>query len=200
MSWFGGFFGGSAVSLSDILGNHQLVFAGYVNGRISEAQVLAAYANMSHRINWATGISQEPYYFYEPSEIRVGTPTPSENTFVTNVRRLVVRSAFGQAYYPISRFQRIEASMRVANVDDAVLSILEPYDPEWIEEPVPPENAAALARVRAATRIPIATGERAHTIADIREFAKEDPLFWTPSPLLVDLVARGANFDSLNKS
>jgi 3-hydroxyacyl-CoA dehydrogenase len=37
-------------------------------------------------------------------------------------------------------------------------------------------------------------------LADIREFAKEDPLFWTPSPLLVDLVARGANFDSLNKS
>ena len=37
-------------------------------------------------------------------------------------------------------------------------------------------------------------------LADIREFAKEDPLFWAPSPLLVDLVARGANFDSLNKS
>ena len=35
---------------------------------------------------------------------------------------------------------------------------------------MPPENAAALARVRAATRMPIATGERAHTIADIREF------------------------------
>jgi Tol biopolymer transport system component len=126
-----GFFGGSAVSLSDILGNHQLVFAGYVNGRISEAQVLAAYANLSHRINWAAGISQEPYYFYEPSEIRVGEPSPSENTFVTNVRRLVLRSAFAQAYYPISRFRRIEASMRVANVDDAVLSILEPYDPQF---------------------------------------------------------------------
>ena len=51
-----------------------------------------------------------------------------------------------------------------------VAAMLEPYDPEWIEEPVPPENAAALARVRAATRIPIATGERAHTIAEIREF------------------------------
>ena len=51
-----------------------------------------------------------------------------------------------------------------------VAAMLEPYDPEWIEEPVPPENAAALARVRNATRIPIATGERAHTIADIRDF------------------------------
>jgi galactonate dehydratase len=53
-----------------------------------------------------------------------------------------------------------------------VAAMLEPYDPEWIEEPVPPENAAALARVRAATRIPVATGERAHTIADIRDFVE----------------------------
>jgi galactonate dehydratase len=53
-----------------------------------------------------------------------------------------------------------------------VAAMLEPYDPEWIEEPVPPENAAALQRVRASTRIPIATGERAHTIADIREFVE----------------------------
>ena len=29
-----------------------------------------------------------------------------------------------------------------------VAAMLEPYDPEWIEEPVPPENAAALARVQ----------------------------------------------------
>jgi 3-hydroxyacyl-CoA dehydrogenase len=35
-------------------------------------------------------------------------------------------------------------------------------------------------------------------LADIEAFAKEDPLFWKPSPLLVELVAKGANFDSLN--
>ena len=37
-------------------------------------------------------------------------------------------------------------------------------------------------------------------LADIREFAKEDPLFWQPSPLLVQLVEEGKNFDSLNKA
>ena len=37
-------------------------------------------------------------------------------------------------------------------------------------------------------------------LADIREFAREDPLFWQPSPLLIDLVERGAGFDSLNHS
>lgn len=37
-------------------------------------------------------------------------------------------------------------------------------------------------------------------LADIREFAKEDPLSWQPSPLLVELVDKGANFASLNQS
>src|SRR5256886_6924266 len=46
-----GFFGGTAISLSDLLGNHTLVFAGAVNGRLSEAQVLTAYINQTHRLN-----------------------------------------------------------------------------------------------------------------------------------------------------
>jgi 3-hydroxyacyl-CoA dehydrogenase len=37
-------------------------------------------------------------------------------------------------------------------------------------------------------------------LADIREFAKEDPLFWQASPLLIDLVERGADFASLNRT
>ncbi|MDM0081839.1 3-hydroxyacyl-CoA dehydrogenase NAD-binding domain-containing protein [Variovorax sp. J31P179] len=36
-------------------------------------------------------------------------------------------------------------------------------------------------------------------LADIQEFAKQDPVFWKPSPLLVELVERGADFASLNK-
>ena len=36
-------------------------------------------------------------------------------------------------------------------------------------------------------------------LADIREFAQEDPLFWQPAPLLEKLVAEGRDFDSLNK-
>ena len=36
-------------------------------------------------------------------------------------------------------------------------------------------------------------------LADIEEFAKEDALFWKPSPLLVKLVQEGRNFDSLNQ-
>ena len=53
-----------------------------------------------------------------------------------------------------------------------IAAMLEPYDPEWIEEPVPPEHASAAARVRAATAIPLATGERLHTIGEARDFVE----------------------------
>jgi galactonate dehydratase len=54
-----------------------------------------------------------------------------------------------------------------------VAALVEPYAPEWIEEPVEPENARATARVRSATRLPIATGERAHTLEDMRPFIEQ---------------------------
>src|ERR1700730_16267584 len=43
---------------------------------------------------------------------------------------------------------------------------LEPYDPLWFEEPVPPDAPEEMARVARATRIPIATGERLATKYD----------------------------------
>jgi galactonate dehydratase len=52
----------------------------------------------------------------------------------------------------------------------AVAKLLEPFEPEWIEEPTPPENPLAYRSVRAATHLPIATGERAHAMEDIRGF------------------------------
>jgi galactonate dehydratase len=46
---------------------------------------------------------------------------------------------------------------------------LESFNPSWIEEPVPPENLKALAKVAAQVRIPIATGERIHVRHEFRE-------------------------------
>jgi galactonate dehydratase len=50
-----------------------------------------------------------------------------------------------------------------------VAGLLAPYQPSWIEEPVPPENLKALAKVAEHTDIPIATGERIHTRYEYRE-------------------------------
>ena len=43
---------------------------------------------------------------------------------------------------------------------------LEPYSPLWFEEPIPPDNIHEMAKVAAATRIPVATGERLTTKAE----------------------------------
>ena len=46
---------------------------------------------------------------------------------------------------------------------------LERFKPSWVEEPVPPENLAALKKAAEKINIPIATGERIHTRYDFRE-------------------------------
>lgn len=43
---------------------------------------------------------------------------------------------------------------------------MEPYEPLWFEEPVPPDAPEEMAKVARATRIPIATGERLSTKYD----------------------------------
>ncbi|MFA3917355.1 mandelate racemase/muconate lactonizing enzyme family protein [Ruegeria hyattellae] len=43
---------------------------------------------------------------------------------------------------------------------------IEPYDPLWFEEPIPPDNIDEMAKVARATSIPVATGERLCTKAE----------------------------------
>src|SRR5215813_6814209 len=51
---------------------------------------------------------------------------------------------------------------------------LEHVRPAWIEEPVPPENLAELRRVAERVNIPIATGERLHTMNEYRALLELD--------------------------
>ena len=43
---------------------------------------------------------------------------------------------------------------------------IEPHSPLWYEEPVPPDNVEEMAKVAAAVRVPVATGERLATKAE----------------------------------
>jgi galactonate dehydratase len=49
---------------------------------------------------------------------------------------------------------------------------LEPFDPLWLEEPVPPDAPEEMAKVARATSIPIATGERLATKYDFARLLK----------------------------
>lgn len=45
---------------------------------------------------------------------------------------------------------------------------LERFRPEWVEEPVPPDNHEAMAKAAAKINLPVATGERIHTRYEVR--------------------------------
>src|SRR5438876_175121 len=129
-----GVFGGTAIALSDILGNHSVVFAGSINGRISEAQFLGLYVNQSHRLNWAGGFSQDPLYFYGGSDwTRIDDSRnpgvgDSVDVFSTRIRRFVIRDAFAESSYPFSRFNRIELGLHAVNISEATLDLQTLYD------------------------------------------------------------------------
>jgi dipeptidyl aminopeptidase/acylaminoacyl peptidase len=126
-----GFFGGTAIALSDILGNHTIVLSGAVNGRINEAQFYGVYVNQSRRLAWASGVSQEPIYFYGGSNWQreeLSTPGDSADVFVSRIRRFVIREAFGEAAYPMSRFSRVEFGLHLVNINDATLELSSGFD------------------------------------------------------------------------
>jgi len=116
-----GMYGGTTIQLSDILGNHELLFSGMVNGRLSEAQVYGAYVNMSRRVNWVVGASQEPYFFYGSSSSEID----SNGVYVwtDRLRRIVFRDAFVQGIYPFNQFKRVELGLRFSNISQSTLNL-----------------------------------------------------------------------------
>jgi len=106
-----------------------MVFSGSVNGRLSEAQALAAYINQAHRLNWAFGASQQPLYFYLPTLVQPVKP----DTFIQTQRieRFVIRDVFAQSFYPFSRFTRVEFGGHFSNISQAILQqrLAVAYDP-----------------------------------------------------------------------
>jgi outer membrane protein assembly factor BamA len=116
------------IVLGDMLGDHKLAFATTLNGRLEETQLSAAYLNLSRRLNWMVGVEQQPYYGYGLAGAIPGE-TPDQATYIEQYRRLIYRSAFGVAHYPMSRFRRWEFGLQVTNVDDDILEFRVPYNP-----------------------------------------------------------------------
>ena len=98
---------------------------------------------------------------------------------------------FGAGYYELSYEEKLKSVELVEAVRDAVgpdveilvemhgrfspytaieiAAELEKYHPSWVEEPVPPDNIAALAKAADKINLPVATGERLHNKYEYRE-------------------------------
>jgi hypothetical protein len=124
-----GIFGGSTVQLSDMLGNHTMLFSGMVNGRLSEAQVEAVYINSARRWNWAVGVSQQPLFLYGNSTYETGTGPAGGDVLTERLFRYIFREAFVQSSYPINQFRRIELGMSFTNIGRSWLNMMTEVDP-----------------------------------------------------------------------
>ncbi|MEO7510340.1 MAG: hypothetical protein ABIZ91_01155 [Gemmatimonadaceae bacterium] len=118
-----GVFGGTAIVLSDMLGNNRLALAGQVNGRLSEAFFYGAYTNMASRLQYTTGLSQTPIFFLNDfTEEPFGDGSPRTiQTF--EIARFMFRQAFAIAMRPHNRFTRWEYGLNANNVSRSVAFI-----------------------------------------------------------------------------
>jgi hypothetical protein len=122
-----GLFGGTAIALSDMLGNRRMLIAGQVNGRIDEAQVLFAYGNQSRRTNWVAGVEQYPIFFFSGSSL--GIDSAGFPVSVIGLDRFIIRQLFVETSRPFNRFRRIEFGLRATNIDRARQEIVQVFDP-----------------------------------------------------------------------
>lgn len=103
-----GLYGGSYISLSDMLGNHNIMLAGSVNGSFSDAMFYGGYNFLKRRANLGVGFLQEPLYrYYGSGFLRIGGPD-GDDVLADVFVRDVYRSAQGVISYPFSTFRRLE--------------------------------------------------------------------------------------------
>ncbi|MGH7487807.1 MAG: TolB family protein, partial [bacterium] len=118
---YGTFAGGTAFVFSDLLGNHQLAVAGNVYGRLSDASAFVGYANLSHRLQYTTGVSQDPVYV--PLTVSEIQPAPGVIRLQNQYLRYVVRNVFLTGQYPFSRFSRIETGAQFNSIGESFINV-----------------------------------------------------------------------------
>ena len=109
-----GFLGQSALSFSDILGNHNISVAAGIYGSLTDADLFLSYFNLKRRLNWGVSIFQyrNDYYLYtaetEPEfqsqiyrgvEVRASRPFSKFSRFEFGLRgQSITRSVFEQSF------------------------------------------------------------------------------------------------------
>jgi 3-hydroxyacyl-CoA dehydrogenase len=156
----------------------------------------ARYVHIADRLcerGWFGQKTGRGFYLY-PQGARTGTPDPDVAAIIEEERAKagitprtftdeeIVRRYLAAMINEGARVVQERIALRPLDVD---VTLLYGYGfPRYRGGPMKYGDTVGLAKV----------------LADLREFEKEDPLFWKPSALLVDLVERGETFDSLNRS
>ncbi len=104
-----GIYGGSYIALSDMLGNHNILLAGNVNGSFSDATFFAGYNFLRTRANFGVAMEQIPFYRYVTGGLLgIDVGGQQQPAWVDIFDRDVIRTAQGMISYPFSTFRRLE--------------------------------------------------------------------------------------------
>jgi 3-hydroxyacyl-CoA dehydrogenase len=156
----------------------------------------ARYVQIADRIcerGWFGQKTQRGYYLY-PEGARTGSPDPAVLAIIDAERERagIVRRSFTN--------EEIIRRYMAAMVNEGANVVLQRIALRPLDVDVTFLYGYGFPRHRGGPMKYADTVGLPKVLADIREFAKEDPIFWKPSPLLVELVERGADFASLNQS
>ncbi|MBN1826109.1 MAG: PD40 domain-containing protein [Candidatus Eisenbacteria bacterium] len=104
-----GFLGQSAISFSDILGNHNLTFAAGIYGSLSDADLFFSYTNLENRMNWAVALFQyrNDYYIYTAE-----SEAEFESQIYRGLQLMVSR--------PFSKYARFDFGVRGESITSSV--------------------------------------------------------------------------------
>ncbi|MFC1529837.1 LpqB family beta-propeller domain-containing protein [Gemmatimonadota bacterium] len=109
-----GVMGDVMLGMSDMLGNHNVVVQLGLYGALSRSNLLAAYINMTRRLNWGITAYQQA--------MALGGFYASTFTSTEYVSR-IYRGISLDGYYPLNVFNRIEASVGYMGVADDLVSM-----------------------------------------------------------------------------
>jgi len=105
-----GFAGSSAVSFSDVLGNHNILAVLNLFGNLSDSDIYLAYTNLSHRTNYGFAVFQ-----YRNDLLLFASPNSDD------VESQIYRGGAVFLSRPFNRFRRIEYGIESAVLSERVL-------------------------------------------------------------------------------
>jgi len=91
-------------------------------------------------------------------KMRLGRPTLAEDVSRVEAMRNHLPDEI-EMMADANEAWRVDETMRA-------MSMLQPFDLVWLEEPIAPDNFAGYARLRSAGLVPIAAGENLHTLSE----------------------------------
>ncbi|MGN6807968.1 MAG: 3-hydroxyacyl-CoA dehydrogenase NAD-binding domain-containing protein [Trinickia sp.] len=131
------------------------------------------------------------FYRYEPGA-RTGSPDPEVEAIIDAERQRhgIVPRHFDD--------EEIVRRLMTAVINEAANIVREGIALRPLDVDVALVHGYGFPRHRGGPMMYADTIGLAHVLTDLRRYEEEDAFFWQPSPLIVELVERGASFSSLN--